>query len=309
MAAITEHLSLLSEPVRIRLLTLLSGEELGVGELTKILQLPQSTVSRHLKALQVRGWVLRRSEGTAGLYRAAEPPDEAASDLWRVVAEDHRSSLLAGEDRARLSAILTARTTDSKTFFGRMHAQWDALRSELFGRDFWLPTLLAAVAPDIVVADLGCGTGEAVSHLAPVVGRVIGVDREPAMLKVARMRTDALCNVDLREGELDALPLGDGEVNVVLLMLVLHHVASLSPVFAEVARALKPGGRCVVLDMVAHDRADWRHTMGHVHMGFAEERLGELASDAGLSVLSYRPLSPDAEASGPPLFVAVFGRA
>ena len=277
-----------------------------MGELTKIVQLPQSTVSRHLKVLQVSGWVLRRSEGTAGLYRANQAPDAAAGELWKVVADDHSTSLLASEDGTRLEAILTARATDSKTFFGRVHAEWDSLRTEIFGRDFWIPTLLAAVAPERVVADLGCGTGEAIRHLAPVVGRVIGVDREPAMLKVAQARTRELGNVVLRPGELDALPLKDGEVDVVLLMLVLHHVPDLRSVFSEIARSLRPGGRMVLLDMVAHDRLDWRHTMGHVHLGFGRKELSELAGEAGLRLSSYRALRPDPEASGPPLFVGVF---
>ena len=193
---------------------------------------------------------------------------------------------------------------------GRM--EWDSTAAEWYAEHHGgratnrMAVETLYLAEDAVVLDLGCGTGEAIRHLAPVVGRVIGVDREPAMLKVAQARTRELGNVVLRPGELDALPLEDGEVDVVLLMLVLHHVPDLRSVFSEIARSLRPGGRMVLLDMVAHDRLDWRHTMGHLHLGFSRKELSELAGEAGLKLSSYRALRPDPEASGPPLFVGVF---
>ena len=159
-----------------------------------------------------------------------------------------------------------------------------------------------------MVADLGCGTGELVEALAPVVGQVIGVDREPAMLAAARSRLGGLDHVSLREGALEALPLADGEVDVAVLMLVLHHVADPSAALREAGRVLRPGGRVVVLYMVAHDRDEYRRTMGHAHLGFDEDELARVARGVGLSVWSRRVLAPAPEASGPPLFVAVLGR-
>jgi len=303
MADLQQHLSTLAEPVRVRLLAALRSEELGVGELTRILQLPQSTISRHLKALQNAGWILRRSAGTAGWYRMDTDVGQAAMEIWAVVFRDFESSNQHGEDQARITAALAARRMDSRTFFGRMHTQWDTLRTQLFGSDFALPTLLSFLPGDLVFADLGCGTGEALAWLSPVSGRVIGVDLEQGMLDAAAERTRDLPNVDLRHGGLEALPLQDAEADAVLVMLVLHHVPNLELAFSELRRVLKPGGKAVILDMHAHDREDYRLGMGHAHLGFDTQHLITLANDVGLASFNCRDLPPQPDANGPPLFV------
>lgn len=307
MNEITDRLSLLSEPVRIRILALLEREELGVGEIVRTLQLPQSTVSRHLKALRVAEWIERRAEGTAGLFRMAAPPAGAGA-LWEVVRGEFQSSPQCAEDMARLSAVVAARFEDPHTFFGRMHARWDALRDELFGSDFAMPALLSLVAPRLVVADLGCGTGEALEQLAPVCNQVIGVDREQAMLDAAAERLGAAGNVELRLGGLEDLPLREQSLDAALCMLVLHHIADLERALGEVRRVLRPGGRAVVVDMGAHDREEYRRSMGHQHLGFSAASLRAHAEASGLMLTSYRPLPPATEALGPPLFVAVLTR-
>ncbi len=296
-----------SEPARIRLLAALEAHELGVGELCRVLQAPQSTVSRHLKALQVAGFVRRRSEGTSGLYRAeVEGLEPSRLELWALVRDNFRRTRLAEEDRVRLETVLHER--EGADFFQRRHAEWDALRRELFGDHFLAAALLALLPPTLRVADLGCGTGPALTELAPVVRRVIGVDREPRMLEVARERTKEFDNVELRLGGLEELPLADGEIDAAICVLVLHHVAALEEAFAGVRRALVPGGRLVVVDMVAHDRRDWLHTMGHRHLGFAREALLAPARRAGLVERTWRALPPAGEAHGPPLFLACYER-
>lgn len=308
MDDLLRDLGVLSEPARIRLLAVLEREELGVGELCRVVQLPQSTVSRHLKALQVAGWVRRRAEGTSGRYRAhPDGVDPTRRRLWDVVRDAHGATRLADEDRLRLEAVLASRH-DGATFYGRMHAEWDGLRRTLFGDQFLLSAAAALVPADWTVTDLGCGTGPALPELAPAVTRVIGVDREPAMLEAAAERVRGLPNVELRQGGLEALPLADAEAHAALCVLVLHHVVDLAAAFAEVRRVLVPGGRLVVVDMVAHDREDWRQAMGHVHLGFERDFLSRNAVAGGLEPASFRGLPPAPDAHGPPLFVALFRR-
>lgn len=301
MSRIHDRLNVLAVPVRTRLVRLLEREELAVGEVAKVLQLPQSTVSRHLKELREVGWVVSRRVGATNLM-ALELDDEGEA-LWAVIgAADEVSK----EDARRLDAVLAAREGDSRRFFGRVAGQWAELRREMFGDGFFLPAMLALLPPKSVVADLGCGTGEAAAALAPWVARVIGIDREPAMLAAASARTEGMTNVDLREGELGAPPLEPQEVDLALCMLVLHHVEEPEAVFASVADALRPDGRFVVVDMVAHDRAEYRRGMGHRHLGFSRETLEAHAERAGLTLGSWRLLPPPPEATGPGLFLASF---
>ena len=177
-----DSLAALSDPVRARILAVLHAQELAVGELTKVMQLPQSTVSRHLKTLEGAGWVDRRTAGTSSHVRFSDARPGAEGPLWEAVIDAVRAVPEHTDDTHRLTAILAARATDSRTYFGRVAKGWDSVRRELFGDSFLLPTLLGLVRPDLIVADLGCGTGEAVATLAPHIRQVIGIDREQKML-------------------------------------------------------------------------------------------------------------------------------
>ncbi len=301
------HFRCLSNPLRVRLLNALSRHELGVGELTRALQTPQSTISRHLEQLLERGWVEKRSAGPASFFRMADPLPSEAAGLWGVVRDTLGVPDPYGEDLRRVESVLAQRELDSRAFFGRHAGSWDALRSELFGSSYLAPTLTALLPPGLVVADLGCGTGEVVQALAPSVARVIGVDQESAMLAVAQQRCAGMSNVELVHSGLDTLPLPDSSVDAALCMLVLHHVEVIAASLASIARVLRPGGRLVVLDMVEHDRREYRRTMGHRYLGFSREDLADLAGTAGLRELGWRRLPPDPQAQGPGLFLAVYG--
>lgn len=306
---IFERLTTLSEPIRVRLLRVVAHEELAVGEIARVLQTSQPTVSRHLK--QLEGWVLRRKVGTATYFRLAELDAETAR-LWAVVCDEVDAEAADpashyAEDLRRLEGVVAARTSDSEELFRRLGGRWDDVRRELFGEGFVVGTLAAMLPEGARVADLGCGTGAMVAVLATGAARVVGIDREQAMLDVAAERTAELDNVELKAGLLDALPIATGTVDLALCQLVLHHVRELAPVFAEVARVLAPRGRWVLVDMVEHDREEYRETMGHQHLGFSRESVRALAKGAGLELRSWRILPPDPAAHGPGLFVAVVG--
>jgi len=301
--AILDHLASLADTTRSRLLLLLDRRELPVSQLCAVMQLPQSTVSRHLKALADAGWVSSRAEGTSNVYTMTRELDAAARRLWVLVREQVGSSPASAEDQRRLLASLSERRARSQEFFSSSAGQWDRVRDELFGDRFHLAALAALAQPDWLVGDLGCGTGQVSAVLAPFVARVIAVDASPAMLQAARKRLTLLDNIDLRRGELEALPI-DERLDLATIMLVLHHVPEPARAIAEVARVLKPSGRLVLVDMLPHDREVYRQQMGHLWLGFPEDQTRALLSEAGFEAVRVVPLPPDSRVKGPGLFAA-----
>src|SRR5262245_42091536 len=303
--AILDHLTALSDATRSRILLLLDRHELTVSELCNIVQLPQSTVSRHLKALVGSGWITSRAEGTSHLYTLTRDElDPAARRLWLLVREQVGSTPASTQDQRRLMAALAARRTKSQEFFTSSVGQWDRLREELFGDRFHLEALGALADSGWIAGDLGCGTGQVSAALAPFVARVIAIDSSAAMLQAAKRRLAGVENVELRRGDLEALPVDDSRLDVALLMLVLHHVPEPEKALAEVARVLRPGGRAIVGDMLPHDRESYRQQMGHVWLGFPEEHVRRMLTEAGLGQIRVVALAPDSRAKGPGLFVA-----
>src|SRR6266545_1108330 len=200
---ILDHLSALADTTRSRLLLLLDRHELTVTELCAVMQLPQSTVSRHLKALADTGWVAARAEGTSNLYAMTRDElDQSARRLWILVREQVGPTPGAIQDQRRLQSVLSARRTKSQEFFSSSAGQWDRLRDEMFGERAHLGALPAFADPSWTVGDLGCGTGQASAALAPFVARVIAVDASAAMLQEIKKRLHGFDNIHLRRGEL-----------------------------------------------------------------------------------------------------------
>jgi len=302
---ILEHLSALGDETRTRILALLEGSEFTVSELCAVLQAPQPTVSRHLRTLADDGWLASRADGRNRHYRIADPLGQAHRDLWRVVRAGllDRGAYAADAERAR--QVLADRRRRSAEFFASTADRWDHLRRDLFGARAESLPLLGLLDPRWTVGDLGTGTGGLAAALAPFVARVVGVDRSEPMLRAAARRLEGNPNVELRRGDLEELPVADGELDVAVLSLVLHYVVDPPAALREAWRALRAGGRILIVEMRAHDRgAEYAEEMGHVWPGFAQPRMEEWLAASGFSSVHARPLPPDPEASGPLLFIA-----
>jgi len=301
-----DHMAALADPIRCRMVLALEGHELTVSELCSVLQLPQSTVSRHLKTLGDDGWVTSRRDGTSRYYSVALDDLEAgARRLWSVIGEQFSTTSAADQDERRLKSVLARRRSKSEEFFSSASGRWDHLREDLFGSAFHLQALIALLDPTLVIGDLGCGTGQISSVLAPHVNRVIGVDGSPDMLQAARARLEGMSNVEFRLGNLEALPIDDGALDAAVMALVLHHVPDPARALAETGRVLKPGGRALIIDMLQHDRAEYQQQMGHVWLGFPEKQMQKLLAAAGFSNVRLHALPIDPDAKGPALFAAV----
>jgi ArsR family transcriptional regulator len=246
----------------------------------------------------------RRAESRGERVEGRDELDPSARRLWLLVREQVGSSPAAAQDQRRMQAALAERRTKSQEFFASSAGQWDRVRDELFGDRFHLAALAALADGTWTAGDLGCGTGQVSAALAPFVARVIAVDASAAMLQAAKRRLHEFDNIDLRRGDLEALPIDDARLDAATLMLVLHHVPEPERALAEVARVLTPQGRVIIVDMLPHDRESYRQQMGHVWLGFSDDHVRRLCREAGFEAVRIVSLPPDAHAKGPGLFVA-----
>jgi len=304
-----DRLSALADPSRMRMCRLLETHELSVGEVARVFQMAQSSASRHLRVLKEAGWLRGRAAGTATFYRLVL--DDLSAGLRRVwtamrdeLIDDGSSRHLLDEDDRRVEAAIAERRNDSMSYFGRVAGEWDDIRSRLFGHHFTASGLLGLLPPDWVVADVGCGTGNAAELLAPVVARVYAVDQSEPMLSAARRRLRGLENVEFVTAEADDVPLGDGAVDAAVCVLVLHHLASPESAIREMGRLVRAGGTVVVVDMYPHGHDEFRERMGHQHLGFGEDEVVGMLESAGFDEVSVRPLWLETSVRGPGLFVA-----
>lgn len=298
-ASLFGQLAALADATRSRMLLLLEQQPLSVTEICSVMQLPQSTASRHLKVLVAESWASARADGASRVYRLARLPAPARR-IWETVRAEVADTPAARQDGQRLSAVLEVRREKSAEFFSAAAGDWDRVRQELFGSNAELLPLLALLDSDWVVGDLGCGTGHIARTLAPFVKTVIGVDASSAMLAAARARSSE--RIEFRKGELELLPIAAAELDVALLFLVLPYVVDPGCVLKEAARTVKPGGQVLVLDMMPHEREELGESMGHLWMGFSVEQMTEWLRAAGFARIQHIALPVDARAKGPALF-------
>jgi ArsR family transcriptional regulator len=303
-AIVHDRLSTLADPTRGRVLLVLEAQELTVGELCSILQLPQSTVSRHLRVLGDEGWIVSRQEGTSRFYSRSQTLEGAAERLWEVVRDDLLRGRAAQHDRARQASVVAQRQTKSREFFAASAGRWDEVRREMFGETMDLVGLLSLLDDAWTVGDLGCGTGRLSALLAPNVRRVVAVDASPEMLAAARERLRDVANADLRSGELERLPIEAASLDAAIMSLVLHYTPDPSTAITEVSRVLRPAGRLLIVDMLPHEHVEYRQQMGHVWLGFSETQIEQWLASAGFDGIRVRQLPADPTAKGPTLFAA-----
>lgn len=303
-----DWLQTLADPTRVRLLRLLDREELSVSELCTILQLPQSTVSRHLKVLAGEDWVASRRDGTNHLYRVDQAIwNQPRSELWKWVRTQADNASTSQLDDRRLEQVLAERPR-SDDFFRSAADQWDALRVELFGPRVDACALAATLSPQAVVGELGCGSAPLAQLVAPFVKQVVAIDNSPAMISAAERQLSGHPNVHLRLANLDQLPLDDGQLDAAWLVLVLPYFPEPHRILSEAARVLKSDAPLVIVDMSPHDREIYRQQMGHVRLGLTGEQLESWCQASGLRMERFWKLPPDSAARGPALFSAVVKR-
>ncbi len=284
----------LADPTRLRIARLLSAMELAVGELAQVLGQSQPRVSRHVGILCDAGLAERRREGSWVFLRSTSGSEEAgpvldALDRLLAIAERENPEFAAmcEEDRRKLAAIREARESNAEDYFARHASEWDELRA-LHTPDGLVEEHLARAlseAPLGVVLDIGTGTGRMAELFAEDAERIVALDKNLEMLRVARAKLQHLpaSQIELVQGDFADLPFGAASFDTVLLHQVLHFAQDPALPLAEAARVIRPGGRIAIIDFAAHDHEELRDRHQHARLGFSDRQMRELLRGAGFT--------------------------
>jgi SAM-dependent methyltransferase len=284
---------LLGDEARLRILRLLYAERLNVSELTAILGIAQSGVSRHLGLLKEAGLVEERRDAGFTFFRLAptlQGGNNGFGPVWPLLRSHFDAASATAEGRADDARLEEVRRVRKENF--DEHGA-DGERGQIIPGRSWAAwaRALGHLLPPLVVADLGCGDGYLTVELSRFAEKVIAVDRSEAALARARAMAKRLArrgpgeggNVEWKRGELEKLPLKDASVDVALLSQALHHADSPQKALAEAARIVKPGGRVLLLELRGHQEQWVRERLGDKWLGFADEDLKQLLENAGLT--------------------------
>lgn len=278
----------LADPSRLRIMALLQTMELSVGELAQVLGQSQPRVSRHVKILCDAGLAERRKEGSWVFLALGKPslvdPVLTALAAWNVHEADH----WAVADAARLAAVRADRAAAASAWFEANAGQWDAIRSLHIAESEVEAAMKRALgdAPIGQLIDIGTGTGRMLELFGPQAGQLLGIDRSSEMLRLARAKLAerGLDRAELRQADLYALPLTDGQADVAILHHVLHFAQQPGAAIAEAARVLNPGGRLLIADFAPHDREELRARDAHTRLGFSDDQVAGWFDAGGLSL-------------------------
>ncbi|MFO7838748.1 MAG: metalloregulator ArsR/SmtB family transcription factor [Desulfosalsimonadaceae bacterium] len=263
-----QYFKALSDETRIRLLNVLLHHELKVGELVTVMEMGQSRISRHLKILGDAGLVENVREGVWGFYHiACSGPGKRFIEAVRYLFEDDPAY---EKDVQRALSIIEERKRNTLRFFETIAPSWDLFKAEIVGSFNLNQAILKHAVPCRVGVDLGCGTGDLLELIKAHADKVIGVDSSPGMLEEARKRfQNAGENIEIRLGEIEHLPLSDGEADFAVMSLVLQYLSKPSAAVAEVGRIVRRGGHFVLADFEQHDREELRDRYGARWFGFS----------------------------------------
>ena len=280
----------LADPSRLRIVQLLREMELSVGEIAQVLGQSQPRVSRHIKVLVDAGLALKRREGSSIFLTCA--PSALALPLFNLldVAASAEGDHWTRADRVRLAAVRADRSVAAERWFASHATEWDKIRS-LHVPEGEVEAAMAEMLGDKLgrLVDIGTGTGRILELLGPAAAQAIGIDRSPEMLRLARAKLDGL-GYELRQGDINALQLGDGGADTITLHQVLHFLPAPDSAIAECARLLSDDGALLIVDFAPHEREELRVDHAHARLGFSNEQIAGWLGAAGLRLAETREL-------------------
>ena len=281
----------LADPTRLRIVFLVLRLELSVGELVQILDQSQPRVSRHIRILDEVGLLERRKEGSWVFLRPGAVLEDGR--LTSLLTEaDVTQAKAFQKDLARLDEVRNARTNMAASYFAAHAEEWDFLRS-LHVADSEVEAKIAQIlhsAPLGRVLDVGTGTGRIVELFAESASGFVALDNSPEMLRLARAKianfsADIASKVEIKLGDFNMLPVGDGEFDTVIFHQVLHYAQDPEAVIAEAIRTVAQDGRLVIVDFAAHDHEELRTVHAHARLGFTDEFMRNAFAAHGLQMV------------------------
>ena len=293
LATASSVLRLLADPTRVRLLALLEREELTVAELAAVLQLAQPRVSTHLAKLKEAELVRDRRAGVSAYYRANSESDEHQHALIRSLRESINDALLR-EDAERLPGVLAQRAREegwADTVAGDMERHYSPGRT-------WetLTRSLLQLLETGDVLDIASGDGVTAELLAPHARSIVCVDASERVVEAAAKRLANFSHVEVRHGDMHALSLESNSFDLVLMLHALTYSEHPSKALAEAARVLRPGGRLLAVTLGKHDHPAVVEPFDHRNLGFSQNDLTKLTTQAKLEMISCNRLSRERKA-------------
>ena len=291
---IVDVLKTIAEPTRLRILKLLSETDLTVSELTGVLGQSQPRVSRHLKLMLDARLIKRQQEGSWALFRLSR---DAASDVLvqELLVRIDESDETISRDAERLEEVKQKRREKASSYFSRNAASWDEIRSHHVSDESVEEALTALVGdkPVRYMLDLGTGTGRILELFSGIYQYGIGIDSNREMLNVARANLDAagVRNAEVRLGDVYNLPIVRNGFDLVTVHQVLHYLDDPAAAIRQAARALRPGGRLVIVDFAPHHLDYLRDEHAHQRLGFADADMEGWFREAELQPGSSRALA------------------
>lgn len=297
------------EPTRLRILALLALGELTVSDLTEILGQSQPRISRHLKLLVDAGVVERHREGAWAFFGLSDRSPASPTVRAALGRLDPADPALT-RDRDRFAQVRAAHHDVADRYFTTNAREWDTVRS-LHVADAAVERAVLEALGDVRIEaalDVGTGTGRMLELLSPRVGRAVGIDTNRDMLSLARsnLARAGVANAQVRHGDVFALPAARDGYDLIVVHQVLHFLDDGARAIAEAARALRPGGRLLVVDFAPHAIESLREHHAHRRLGFASETIEAWFRGAGLEPRLHRDLPPPANASADMLTVSLW---
>jgi len=275
----------LSDPNRLRIVSILRDGPLNVSEVSFVLGLTHSNASRHLKSLLDCG-IVRRRGASGWAWYSLDTSEPLIRDVCRLAAAASGEMPEHDADMRGLARCYEVRRATSKEFFARLAPDWARLSALLPDPSLYSSEIASCIPSRGTIAELGCGTGSLFPVMSGEGRSIIGIDSSPEMLSAARATAGRLgisSSVDLRLGEVEHLPLADESVDCALAHMVLHHLSHPSDLAAEAARVLKPGCALVLVELAEHGNSRLRRLHGDLWPGFDPGQIVRWMEPAGLN--------------------------